>query len=118
MGDPSRKTRTVGRTGVAEVVVAWLVPRAGKRAGQIFPLFESNVIGGSRDCHVLLDDPTISGRHVEIAWRAGTWVMTDLTSTNGSWVNGSRVGSGERHVGLADNDVLKLGDLEATFKCV
>ncbi len=115
---PDRRTRRVGGTIAAAEVVAWLVPRAGKRAGQIFPLFERNVIGGSRESHVMIDEPGTSGRHVEIVWHDSSWVVIDLTSTNGTWVNGSRLAPGERHVGLADNDVIKLGDVEVTFKCV
>jgi hypothetical protein len=58
-------------------------------------------IGRSRQCDVVLDDPNVSRRHAEIRPRGGSWVLTDLGSTNGSSLNGTRIGSPE---------VVKLGD--------
>jgi hypothetical protein len=52
-------------------------------------------IGRSRQCDVVLDDPNVSRRHAEIRPRGGSWVLTDLGSTNGSSLNGTRIGSPE-----------------------
>ncbi len=58
-------------------------------------------IGRSRQCDVVLDDPNVSRQHAEIRPRGGSWVLTDLGSTNGSSINGRR---------LAGPEVLKPGD--------
>jgi hypothetical protein len=48
-------------------------------------------IGRSRECDVVLNDPNISRQHAEIRPRGGSWVLTDLGSTNGSCINGRRI---------------------------
>ncbi len=48
-------------------------------------------IGRSSKCDVVLDDPNISREHAELRPRGGSWVLTDLGSTNGSSVNGQRI---------------------------
>jgi len=108
-----RKTQILRLEGVA----GWLVPRSGKQAGQIFPLNDVNVIGRSNACHVFLDEDQVSPKHAEIAWRDDKWVLTDLSSTSATAVGGSPLSPGERYVGLADNDVVRFGKLEVTFKC-
>jgi hypothetical protein len=48
-------------------------------------------LGRSRECDVMLDDPNVSRTHAELRPRGGSWVLTDLGSTNGSSVNGRRI---------------------------
>jgi hypothetical protein len=47
-------------------------------------------LGRSRQCDVVLDDPNVSRQHAEIRPRGGSWVLSDLGSTNGSCLNGRR----------------------------
>ena len=49
------------------------------------------LIGRSRDCDITVDDPNVSRRHAELRNEDGSWVITDLGSTNGVKVNGRRV---------------------------
>ena len=49
------------------------------------------VIGRSRDCDLMLDDPNVSRRHAELRKEHGAWLVADLASTNGVKVNGRRV---------------------------
>ena len=58
-------------------------------------------IGRSRECDVVLTDPNVSRKHAEIRPRGGSWVLTDLGSTNGVSVNGRRINGPE---------VVKAGD--------
>jgi Protein of unknown function (DUF3662)/FHA domain len=48
-------------------------------------------IGRSRKCDVVLDDPNVSREHAEIRPRGGSWVLTDLGSTNGTALGGRRL---------------------------
>ena len=48
-------------------------------------------IGRSRQCDIVLDDPNISRQHAEIRPRGGSWVLSDLGSTNGCSLNGRRI---------------------------
>ncbi|MEA2160591.1 MAG: hypothetical protein QOD66_2971 [Solirubrobacteraceae bacterium] len=52
-------------------------------------------IGRSRQCEVVLDDPNVSRQHAEVRPRGGSWVLTDLGSTNGSSINGRRINGPE-----------------------
>ena len=48
-------------------------------------------LGRSRECDIVLDDANVSRTHAELRPRGGSWVLTDLGSTNGSTVNGRRI---------------------------
>jgi pSer/pThr/pTyr-binding forkhead associated (FHA) protein len=48
-------------------------------------------LGRSRQSDVVVDDPNVSRTHAELRPRGGSWVLTDLGSTNGSSVNGRRI---------------------------
>jgi type VI secretion system protein ImpI/type VI secretion system protein len=72
------------------------------------------VIGRGEDCGWKLADPDhhLSRRHCSVAYRAGAWHVTDL-STNGTHVNRSPtpIGKGNEVV-LRDGDRLTLGEYE------
>jgi len=70
-------------------------------------------IGRSRQCDVMLDDPNISRSHAEIRPRGGSWVLTDLGSTNGSRLNGRRVDGSEL---LKPGDEIELGTSQIRFE--
>jgi hypothetical protein len=63
-------------------------------------------IGRARDNAVVLDDGRVSRHHARLQPRHGTLVFTDLGSTNGSWVNGTRVAE----VVLGEGDTIQLGE--------
>lgn len=51
----------------------------------------STLIGRSPGCHIVLSDASVSGNHAEIVWDGAQYVLRDLASTNGTWLNGQRV---------------------------
>jgi pSer/pThr/pTyr-binding forkhead associated (FHA) protein len=63
-------------------------------------------IGRGRDNDLVLDDGKVSRHHARLMPRHGTLVFTDLGSTNGSWVNGTRVAE----VALGEGDRIELGE--------
>jgi hypothetical protein len=69
-------------------------------------------IGRGRGSDVVLDDPNVSRQHAEIRPRGGSWVITDLGSTNGSQLNGRRLEGSEV---LRSGDELELGASTMTF---
>ena len=69
-------------------------------------------LGRGRQCDVVLNDPNVSREHAEIRPRGGSWVLTDLGSTNGSELNGRRIDSSEV---LRDGDEIELGESAMTF---
>jgi hypothetical protein len=66
---------------------------------------ERLLVGRHPSCDVVVDAPSVSRRHAQLTHRAGTWVIQDLASTNGTWVNGERVG----RTALRAGDILTLG---------
>src|SRR5262249_8709033 len=62
------------------------------------------VLGRSRDCEVRLPDVDTSRRHAKIVCSGGRFVLHDLGSTNGTFVNGERIGERE----LAPGDRLQM----------
>jgi hypothetical protein len=70
------------------------------------------LVGRSRDCDVVLDDPNVSRRHVELRRQGDTWMVADLGSTNGVKVNGRRV----EHAVLKPGDEITLGLSRLSFE--
>jgi len=64
------------------------------------------VLGRSRGCDVVLSSEAVSRRHAQLFFRDGNWVIRDLGSTNGTRVNGVRVG----RCRLRPADRVALGD--------
>jgi Protein of unknown function (DUF3662)/FHA domain len=70
-------------------------------------------MGRSRQCDLMLDDPNVSRTHAEVRARGGSWVLTDLGSTNGTRLNGRRVEGSEV---LKPGDKIELGTSQITFE--
>lgn len=63
-------------------------------------------IGRWSNNHIVLDDKTVSGHHARIDMvKEGRFMITDLGSSNGIFVNGKKV---EKHV-LKNDDVIVIG---------
>lgn len=70
-------------------------------------------IGRSRQCDVMIEDPNVSRTHAEVRPRGGSWVLTDLNSTNGSRLNGRRLDAPEV---LKPGDEIEIGTSALTFE--
>jgi pSer/pThr/pTyr-binding forkhead associated (FHA) protein len=70
-------------------------------------------LGRSSRCDVVLDDANVSRQHAELRPRGGSWVLTDLGSTNGSSVNGRRI---DAPTVVKPGDEIELGSLAMTFE--
>lgn len=71
-----------------------------------------HVIGRSRDCDIVVRDPTVSRAHALVAVERGRVTVQDLGSSNGVAVNGQRIGG---EVELADGDQVRLGRVRMTL---
>jgi len=49
------------------------------------------LIGSAAECDIQVGSPYVSGRHCRLTLDNGTWILEDLGSTNGTYVNGSRL---------------------------
>lgn len=66
---------------------------SGPMLGRSFPLRDGMLLGRSRDCDVFIESQEISRQHARIRVRSDAVIVEDLTSTNGTFVNGERVNS-------------------------
>jgi PAS domain S-box-containing protein len=76
--------------------------------GRSFELGEGQgcIVGRSREASLQVEDPGISRRHASVLRsRAGLYVLTDLGSSNGTYVNGRRV----RRAVLREGDRVQVG---------
>lgn len=68
--------------------------------GLSFPLQQPVVnIGRRSDNHLLIDDPRISRTHAQLRAVRGQFILMDLNSTSGTFVNGERVTQAILHPG-------------------
>src|SRR5262245_2258914 len=72
---------------------------------------ETVLLGRSRSCDLALSSPDASRRHAEIRLATSGWLVHDLDSTNGTFVNGQRVT--ERL--LRTGDRIEIGRDSITF---
>jgi hypothetical protein len=63
------------------------------------------LIGRSSACQIVLGDDTVSRRHAELRFEDGRWLLRDLGSSNGTYINGRLVTEAEVRRG----DVIHLG---------
>ncbi|MDY7103915.1 MAG: TIR domain-containing protein [Actinomycetota bacterium] len=69
---------------------------------------EEAVVGRDPSSDVVIASPHVSGRHAHIRHSEQGWEVTDLDSTNGTYLNGVRVA----HAALRRGDLLLLGAVE------
>ncbi|MBV8789377.1 MAG: FHA domain-containing protein [Mycobacterium sp.] len=93
---------------------ALLVVTRGANAGSRFLLDQPVTSAGRHpDSDILLDDVTVSRRHLEFRLdENGNWTVTDVGSLNGTYVNRQPVDS---PVVLANNDALQIGKFRLVF---
>jgi FHA domain len=63
------------------------------------------LIGRHLDCDVRLPSANVSRMHARLSFRNGRWIVRDLESTNGTVLNGVRIGRSE----LRPGDELVIG---------
>jgi len=72
----------------------------------------ATILGRSRRCDIVVDDPNVSRQHAEIARRGDGYMIRDLGSTNGLRVNRRPV----QQAALQHGDRIELGATELVFE--
>ncbi|MEW6696049.1 MAG: FhaA domain-containing protein [Bacillota bacterium] len=92
---------------------ATLLVEEGNDAGKEFPLADYRISLGRRDtCDIVLSDSSVSRRHAQFERIGGRFWLTDLNSTNGTYLNGLPVD----RVELTTGDVITVGNTVLIFK--
>jgi hypothetical protein len=107
-----------GRTVRMQAVPArfgWLIVKSGARVGQVYRLNpETTDLGRSAQNDILVDDDRVSEAHCRIRVdEQGQFVVWDLASTNGTFVNGERIMAATP---VVENDEVRLGQTVLVLK--
>src|SRR5205809_1668066 len=101
------------RSAAGGSLASFLV-RSGGLAGQRLSVETPVVNIGRADYNdLVVPDPSVSTSHAKLQRREGVWVLADLDSTNGTFVDGEQV-KGEAP--LAPGATVRLGDVQLVFE--
>jgi pSer/pThr/pTyr-binding forkhead associated (FHA) protein len=78
----------------------------GDKKGKTLDLGDELIVGRADKCHLVLDDTYVSQMHARIFARDGGFLVEDLGSTNGTYLNRRRITSPTE---LQRGDQLKIG---------
>ncbi len=107
--------RTIDRDETPSEVYLRLITRPETlnfKVNEIYYLNPQNSIGRGDENSIVLKDRFISKLHAKIAEQRGAYVLEDLKSANGTFVNDRRILQPTR---LNNRDVVRLGDVELLF---
>ncbi len=87
----------------------------GLKVGDEMQISGFVTIGRGQEATFRFNDAELSGVHAEFRLDAGLPIVTDLGSTNGTFVNGERIGA-HSSVPLKEGDQIKLGSTVLIYK--
>jgi pSer/pThr/pTyr-binding forkhead associated (FHA) protein len=99
-GDGSRDARLV------------VVRAPGHDPGMEYDIGEGAVLGRGDQAEIRLEDPFASSRHTKISRQGQIFVIEDLGSTNGTYLNDELLGGPQP---LHPGDRVRIGDSEFTY---
>jgi pSer/pThr/pTyr-binding forkhead associated (FHA) protein len=106
------ETKPLVPPGERQAVPLLVISSGGGREGERISLDSDLLtIGRNPDSHLFLDDVTVSRHHARVIRDAAGFLIEDLNSLNGTYVNRRRV---ERHH-LSDGDELQIGKFKLSF---
>jgi HD-GYP domain-containing protein (c-di-GMP phosphodiesterase class II) len=82
---------------------------AGEHEGRVWEGDALLHVGRLPTFEVTVKDASVSRQHAELEFTAQGWVVRDLGSTNGTFLNGARVARAEQKV--RKGDILQFGDI-------
>jgi pSer/pThr/pTyr-binding forkhead associated (FHA) protein len=112
----SRATPTPSRPAAAASLSVALRVVEGPDRGRVFRVVGSEITVGRGDVQVRLDDPEVSRQHCVIRGLGGRFMVADLGTTNGTYVDELRVGEAFVVAGQElklGSTVLKLEEVRA-----
>ena len=104
-------TRGEPVAGVPAPIGALMVAEPGEsnlRRGEVFDLEPVSVIGRHPRATIHGDSSFISSEHAQLSWEQDRWWVTDLRSTNGTFVNGTQI---RVPTGIRTGDFVEIGGI-------
>jgi serine/threonine protein kinase len=88
--------------------------RNGPLTGHSFVLHQDvTTLGRTAGNDIIIPDGTVSRNHARLIFHAGKWSLEDVGSSNGSFVNGTRI---TRATPVMHGDTIRLGDEILSFE--
>ncbi len=124
---PIKEAEAAGEPGEAEAAAApsraprgaiatLVVVSAGVLKGEIYPVKSILAhLGRGEHNDVIVPEESISDSHAKLQRRDGVWYVTDVGSTNGTYVAGRRIAAEER---LGQTAEIRLGGVKLSFEAV
>jgi len=84
----------------------------GEGCGSMLPLTDGFTLGRGATNSLAFSDPGISRLHAEIVWEDEGWVLRDVGSTNGTFVNGRKITAHAIRIG----DLIQVGKTKLLVK--
>jgi len=104
---------TLSYKDVVKKTVAQLLIMSGEDAGTVIPLVENEyIIGRQRENQIHLNDLGVSAHHARIFRGPEGYVVEDLKSRNGTWLNGTRI----FHSILRNADEIRVGATDLRYE--
>lgn len=98
-------------------VVGWFVALNSEQKGEDFRIHEGqNILGSAAECEIVIRDSTVSAKHASLRYKDGKFILSDLDSTNGTFLNDRPEAIAREEV--KDNDLIRLGEVSLKFKCL
>lgn len=86
---------------------------SGEGKAKRFDLADETIIGRGAECQICLDDEFASQLHARVVKAGEGYLLEDLGSTNGTYVNGNRI---NYPVGLRHGDRISIGRTVLEFR--
>ena len=115
--EPDRTSPAIGGAAsegveAAQASGARIVVINGEDAGTAFMLKGTMSFGRAESSTVTIRDAKVSRQHAQIQQQGSEYILVDLNSSNGTFVNGERI---EEHV-LSNGDEIEIGDCIMQFQ--
>jgi hypothetical protein len=109
--EEEEKTRVI----TAAKAMAWLVEKKGRNRGTVYRLnAELTTLGRSKSSDIVLTDDTVSTDHAKIRREQSGFVLYDLVTANGTFVNEQKIVNAP----LKENDQIRIGETVLVLKIV
>ena len=110
--EPALTREDLGLIEALRPGTALLIVQRGPNTGARFLLDNEQVTSGrGPDSDIFLDDVTVSRKHAVFSWEGDHFVVRDVGSLNGTYVNMQRVDEAD----LQDRDEVQIGKFRLVF---
>ncbi len=106
---------SVQQPGIRKLV-GWLVTFDINPAGIDYKLYVGrHRIGSSPSCDIVIQQPGISEEHAVLLYRENKFIIQDMLSTNGTYVDGKFI---EDKTELNNNSIIRIGTINLQLKTI